>query len=252
MQTTDSASLLIAQPWLYECIYPEAAADTTDACTRLIERFAPDGRLRILDVGCGTGRVLARLNQMGHECTGIDVSEPMMQFARESHPDLTIEFGDMRSFDLGKTFDVVICVGSTFTFNLTNADIHSSLERLRKHTSSGGMLILDILNGSRFLSSEVFKERIETRVAEGDFRATAISRHLLDRRRQAFRRLRTWKIDGVSKPVVDNAEYRLLFPLELEDYLSNHEFATLGMWDNKDLADGDLTGRRLYVAARAI
>jgi hypothetical protein len=51
---------------------------------------------------------------------------------------------------------------------------------------------------------------------------------------------------------VDDAEYRLFFPLELEDYLGRAGFSILGMWDNRELKDSDLTDRRLYIAARAV
>ncbi len=64
--------------------------------------------------------------------------------------------------------------------------------------------------------------------------------------------MRTWRIDGQKEPVIDDAEYRLFFPVELEDYLHQHQYSALGMWDNKELKEGDLTDRRLYVAARAV
>lgn len=247
-------NLLLRKPWLYECICPEAFLETARACATIIQKFSYDVSrpLEILDVGCGTGRVLAELAQAGHKGTGIDISEPMLEYAQTRHPELQILYGDMRTFDLGKSFDIVICVGSTFTYNLSNADVHASLANFRKHLQTRGLLILDILNASRFLSSEAFNERMETQVSEGDFHATAISRHILDRRTQSFRRIRTWVVNGEPQPIIDDAQYRLFFPLELEDYLSQHSFAVLGMWDNKELVESDFTGRRLYVAARAV
>jgi SAM-dependent methyltransferase len=254
MRTGRLDNLLLQKPWLYECIYPESFEETALACSRIIEKFASRNseRLEILDVGCGTGRVLARLVQAGHKGTGIDISEPMLEYARFQHPELDIAYGDMRSFNLGKSFDVITCVGSTFTYNLSNADVHKSLENFRKHLRDEGLLVLDILNASRFLSSEAFNERMETEVSQGNFHAKAVSRHILNRRRQSFRRIRTWIVEGESSPITDDAQYRLFFPLELEDYLSQHDFDVLGMWDNKELIETDFTGRRLYVAARAV
>jgi SAM-dependent methyltransferase len=175
----------------------------------------------------------------------------MVDYAAVLHPGLKVEQGDMRSFNLGEKFDVVICGGSTFTYNLTNDELHRSLDNFRRHCREGGILALGMLNASRFLGSETFNELVETRVDEGDFHATAFSRHLLDRRRQSFRRVRTWKIDGQREPVIDDAEFRLFFPLELSDYLAQHGFAMLGIWDNKELRESDLSDRRIYVAARA-
>ena len=48
----------------------------------------------------------------------------------------------------------------------------------------------------------------------------------------------------------DYCEYRLLFPAELERLLNENGFHVLGMFDNKDLNETDLSGRRLYVAAQ--
>ena len=247
-----SANLLLRRPYLFECIYPEADKDTAEVCSKLIERFSPCGSLTILDVCCRTARILASLVGRGHSGVGIDNLEPMIEYARSQNPGLRIEHGDMRTFDLGEEFDAVICVNSTFTYNLNNADVHASLENFRRHLKDGGLLILDLLNASRFLSSEVFRERIETRVSEGDFHAVAISRHILDRRKQCFRRIRTWKIEGESELLVDDAAYRLLFPLELEYYLTQHNFSVLGMWDNKFLDESDFSGRRLYAVVRAM
>ena len=249
---TDSGHPLVRQPWLYEYIYPGAHIEAEEICEAIIGQFKPGKGLNLLDVGCGTGAVLSGLVGLGNRGMGIDTSEPMIDYAKLLHPELQIKLGDMRDFDLGEQFDIVLCVGSTFTYNLSNANVHASLDNFRKHCADDGLLILGMLNASRFLGSEIFNERVETRVEEGDFHATAISRHLLDRRRQSFRRIRTWKIDGHDEPVVDDAEFRLFFPLELEDYLTQHRFAILGMWDNKDLLETDLSNRRLFVAARAV
>ena len=247
----ESANILVRLPQLYERIFPEAGNETAEVCMKLISKFGPGGSLKILDAGSGTAKILSRLDELGHQCVGIDMSEPMVEYARVLYPQLRIELADMRTFSMDEQFDVVLCLGSTFTYNLTNKDVHTTLENFRRHCADGGLLILDILNASRFLSSEVFRERIETQVSEGDFSALAISRHLLDRHRQCFRRIRTWQVDGEEKPVVDDAAYRLFFPLELEDYLSQHRFSILGMWDNKFLQDSEFSGRRLYTAARA-
>lgn len=252
MSSLESGNLLVRHPGLYEYIYPEAGRETQAVCRKLMERYAPKGHLRILDIGTGTGANLASLTEMGHEGFGIDVSQPMIEYARVRHPELRLQYGDMRNFDMGERFQVLMCLGSTFTNNLSNSDLHSALASFRRHMTDNGLLILDILNACRFLSSEFFNERVETRVDEGDFHATSMARHLLDRRKQSFRRVRTWKIDGQNDLVVDDAEFRLFFPLEIEDYLARHGFSVIGMWDNKELADSDLSARRLYIAAQAV
>lgn len=252
MSDTKSGSPLFDQPWVYEYIYPEASTDTAEACVRILQRFLPGNEHSVLDVGCGTGKVLSAITQIGNRGFGIDASQCMIDYASLLHPELRMEVADMRTFSLQERFDAVLCVGSTFTTNLSNDDVHASLEKFHGHCQEDGLLVLGILNASRFLGTETFSERVETRVDEGDFHATAFSRHMLDRRKQSFRRVRTWRIDGQLEPVIDDAEFRLFFPLELEDYLLQHHFSILGIWDNKDLIETDLSDRRLYIAARAV
>lgn len=251
MSETDFGSPLFRQPWVYEYIYPESNTDAAVACERIIRRFMPGSGMTVLEIGCGIGRVMAHLAKDGNQVCGIDSSQPMIDYAGVLHPDLRVELADMRTFDLEEQFDVLLCVGSTFTSNLSNDEVHASLKNFRKHCRAGGLLVLGMLNASRFLGFETFNEQTEIRVDEDDFHATAFSRHILDRRNQSFRRVRTWKIDGQKEPVIDDAEFRLLFPLEIEEYLAQHGFSVLGIWDNSDLSESVLSDRRIYVAALA-
>jgi SAM-dependent methyltransferase len=250
--TKKSNKHLIRQPWYYEYIYPEAGGIAAQACQNIIDEFCPGKGLSMLDIGCGTGKIISHMTGSGHTCAGIDISKPMVDYALLLHPKFDVTQGDMRNFDLNKKFDVVLCVGSTFTSNLSNADVHASLANFHRHCKPGGLLIIALLNASRFLGAETFNEHVEMRVDEEDFHATTFSRHLLDRRNQSFRRVRTWRIDGEDDPVVDDAEFRLFFPLEIEDYLGQHKFSVLGMWDTPELKETDLSDRRLYIAARAL
>ena len=250
--SVESNNLLYRKPWLYELVYPKVEIEAAEVCLNIVGQYGCSGSLRILDVGCGTGRTLARLDHLGHRCTGLDISESMLAHAAVHYPELDLEHGDMRTVELGEQFDVITCLDSTFLYNLLNDEVDACLSSFRRHCHEGSLLILDILNASRFLNSTSFRERTETAVDEQGFRAVASACHTIDRRTQRFRRKRTWKIEGEEKPVVDDAEYRLFFPLELEYFLSRHCFSALGMWDNKELVESDLSGPRLYVAARAV
>jgi SAM-dependent methyltransferase len=250
--SVESNNLLYRKPWLYELVYPRAEIEAVEVCLNVIKGHGSSGSLRILDVGCGTGSALARLSKLGYRGTGLDISESMLAHASAQHPELDFEHGDMRTLDLKEHFDVITCLGSTFLYNLSNDEVDACLSSFRRHCHEGSLLILDILNASRFLNSTSFRERTQTAVDKQGFRAVASACHMIDRRTQRFRRKRTWKIEGEEKPVVDDCQYRLFFPLELEYFLSRHCFSALGMWDNKELVESDLSGPRLYVAARAV
>jgi SAM-dependent methyltransferase len=69
---------------------------------------------RILDAGCGTGRVAIRLAELGYDCVGVDVDEAMLAEARMASTGLTWVGSDLvllRGVDLG-CFDLVIAAGN--------------------------------------------------------------------------------------------------------------------------------------------
>src|SRR6476646_6464521 len=55
----------------------------------------------VADVGCGSGRVTAHLQQLGVDAFGIDLSPGMIKVARRDHPGLRFELGSMTDLDLG-------------------------------------------------------------------------------------------------------------------------------------------------------
>jgi ubiquinone/menaquinone biosynthesis C-methylase UbiE len=57
----------------------------------------------VVDVGCGPGHVTARLNELGVDAFGIDISPGMVDLARRDHPDLRFEVGSMTDLDLPDT-----------------------------------------------------------------------------------------------------------------------------------------------------
>jgi SAM-dependent methyltransferase len=74
--------------------------------------LAPPGS-RILDAGCGTGRVAIRLAELGYECVGIDNDESMLAVARTAAPDLDWRSADLANLgDLGKPFDLIVAAGN--------------------------------------------------------------------------------------------------------------------------------------------
>jgi SAM-dependent methyltransferase len=244
----DVRNFLYRNPQHYELVYPEAGDDTPAMCRRMFGRFLPRPPASILDVGCGTGRDLASLSRDCADCRGVDAQPSMIQFARRTRPGLPLEVGDMRAFRLGRTFDAILCLGSTFMYALTNADVQATLETFAVHARAGTLLVLDVNNAAGYLPGGSFQEVIESRVDVPGLRATVRARHSFDRRRQLLIRSRTWTIEG-REEVEDWCEYRLFFPAELEQLLSSHGFRVAGMFDDKELRDSDLAGPRLYVAA---
>ena len=247
---TEVRNLLYRKPELYEIVCPDPDETTPKLCLRLFNRYL--GRLpsSILDVACGTGRDLAVLARHCSDCVGIDISQEMIQFASSQRPNVRFLVADMRSCRLARTFDALLCLGSAFMYALTDQEVDNTLETFKAHSHEGSLLILDIRNAIAFLPGGcAFQERLETKIDRPEFSATAVSTHAFDRRRQRMIRRRVWQIPDAD-PVEDYCEYRMFFPAELDHLLTEKGFQVVGMFDNKQLRESDLSGRRLYIAAQ--
>lgn len=108
----------------------------------------------VLEVGCGTGRVLIPTARAGVEITGLDLSPHMLEVCRgklavepeEVRARVRLVEGDMRQFELGQTFQLVTLPFRPFQHLTTVEDQLACLGCLRRHLAEDGRLILDIFN----------------------------------------------------------------------------------------------------------
>jgi SAM-dependent methyltransferase len=95
---------------------------------------------RVLDAGCGTGRVAVRLHELGYDVVGVDVDASMLDIARAEAPELDWRHADLASFDLGETFDLVLVAGNTVPL-LEEGTLAAACERLAAHTVPDGLVV---------------------------------------------------------------------------------------------------------------
>jgi len=94
----------------------------------------------VLDAGCGTGRVAIELARHGIDAVGVDVDGSMVATARRLAPDLTWVEADLTTFDLGRTFDVVVLAGNVPLF--TPAGTQTQLvAHTARHVAPDGCLV---------------------------------------------------------------------------------------------------------------
>ena len=108
--------------------------------------LAKDCQGRVLEVGCGTGRVLIPTAKAGIEITGLDLSPLMLSVCQEklsiepesvqSKVQLVLE--DMRRFDLDRQFELVTIPFRPFQHLITVEDQLSCLAYVRDHLVDGG------------------------------------------------------------------------------------------------------------------
>ena len=98
------------------------------------------GSGRVLDAGCGTGRVAIELARRGFEVAGVDIDSEMISGARAKAPELTWHQLDLVSFDLGETFDAVVMAGNVLLFTAPGTEA-AVVRRCAAHLSPGGALV---------------------------------------------------------------------------------------------------------------
>ncbi len=94
----------------------------------------------VLDAGCGTGRVAARLSELGYDVVGVDVDAAMLAQAQAEWPDLDWRLGDLSAIDLGSTFDAVVVAGNTIPL-LEPGTLAATCQRFAAHLEPAGWLI---------------------------------------------------------------------------------------------------------------
>lgn len=95
---------------------------------------------RVLDAGCGTGRIAVRLDELGYAVVGVDVDPTMLEVARAEAPELDWRLGDLATFDLGETFDLVLLAGNIIPL-LEPGTLGPVCSRLAAHVAPGGLLV---------------------------------------------------------------------------------------------------------------
>lgn len=110
----------------------------------------------VLEIGCGTGRVLIPTARAGIEIVGLDLSPYMMNVCRERlrrepqdvQSRVQLVQADMRDFELDRTFRLVTVPFRPFQHLTTVDDQIACLEQIWRHLTDGGRLILDLFNPS--------------------------------------------------------------------------------------------------------
>ncbi|WP_125610359.1 class I SAM-dependent DNA methyltransferase [Specibacter cremeus] len=142
---------------------------------RLADAMAPRAA-RILDAGCGPGRVGGELARRGHRVIGVDLDEELIAAAKRDHPDVEWHVADLTELDLpGKEFNLIVCAGNVMTF-LAPGTAGRVLAGFRAHLAPGGRAVVGFGAGRGYGFDEFFADAeaaglaIQSRFATWDLR----------------------------------------------------------------------------------
>jgi len=108
----------------------------------------------VLELGCGTGRVIVPIAEAGIEVVGLDQSVAMLDVARQriSRCDAEVQKrvelidGDMRDFWLGRRFERILIPFRSFLHLLTVEDQKQALRRIHEHLTDNGRFVFNIFD----------------------------------------------------------------------------------------------------------
>ena len=139
----------------YLALYPHRdRAEARRAVTLLRDVTGLGPGTRVLDLGCGAGRHLEEMRRIGYRATGLDLSPPMLDAARESLPDADLVLGDMRRPPFRTaTFDVVTSYFTSFGYFDDEEEDFGVLQEVRRVLRDGGRFLLDFLNADHVVAN---------------------------------------------------------------------------------------------------
>jgi SAM-dependent methyltransferase len=106
-----------------------------------LEKTHPTART-ILDVACGSGEHDRHLAAR-YAVDGLDLVEAFLEIARTKNPAGRYVAGDMADFDLGRRYDVILCLFSSIGYVRTTDRLAQAFRCFRKHVKDDGIVIVE-------------------------------------------------------------------------------------------------------------
>ena len=131
----------------YRAVAPFMAAELANrgdaALWRAVGRRFRGGR--ILEIGCGGGRVTALLAEAGADVTGIDLSPELLAQARSGRTPARLILADVRRLALRARFDAIVAPDDPFSHLTNSVDRQAALDAVAAHLAPKGVFLLDAL-----------------------------------------------------------------------------------------------------------
>jgi SAM-dependent methyltransferase len=131
---------------------------------RLVDAMAPRGA-RILDAGCGPGRLGGYLAAVGHHVVGVDVDPALIEAAEQDNPGPRWLVGDLAELDLPargitEPFDIILVAGNVMPFLAPSTRVQV-LEKLRAHLGGDGRAVIGFGAGRGYEFAEFLNDAVD-------------------------------------------------------------------------------------------
>ncbi|MBF6329808.1 class I SAM-dependent methyltransferase [Nocardia transvalensis] len=114
------------------------AAEVTDRIRARLPRASS-----LLDVACGTGAHLETFAARFDHVEGLEIAAAMRERAVRRLPGVPVHAGDMRDFDLGRSFDAITCLYTAIAYLGTLAEMREAVGTMARHLALRGVLVVE-------------------------------------------------------------------------------------------------------------
>jgi len=220
--------------------------------------LARDAGGPVLELGCGTGRVLLPIARDGIACTGLDSSEAMLDELRGRRPpgNLRLVRGSMQDFDfVSDRFGLIFSAFRSFQHVLTVEDQLACLGAVRRHLAPGGLFAFDVFAPKleRIARAEE-PEAEEARWKEDEtevVRFTGVRRDPASQVMEVTFRYESRNPGRPPEPETVRTKMRYFFRYELEHLLARSGFRDVQVFGGFDRRPFDYFSGETVVLARA-
>jgi len=222
----------------------------------------------VLEVGCGTGRVLIPTARAGSAVCGLDLSPYMLDVCERRLAQETIQVqkrvqldqADMRDFDLGQTFNLITIPFRPFQHLIEVEDQIACLRCIRRHLADDGRFILDLFNPSlpimaREVTGEEQGDEPEFTMPDGRRvlrRNRIVARDVFKQCHDVELIYYITHLDGRTERFVHAFPMRYLFRYEVEHLLARCGFAVEALYADYDKSPygSKYPGELIFVARK--
>lgn len=212
----------------------------------------------IINYGCGTGKHDVELSKLGYFCTGIDLSQTMIEVAKQNSKEMdnqiAFSVADIRTYEPSKKYDAVISLFHVMSYQNGNEDILAAFQSARKALNKGGLFLFDAWYGPGVLSD---KPEVRVKEVEDDkYKLIRIARPIMyDKTNIVDVRYEVFIIDketNIAKMINEVHSMRYFFRPEIEFLLKQTGFELITNLDCNTLGKTDYSSWTSFFIAKVM